>query len=216
MIRDIVTFPDGMILRRTTKPGVKLEAALVVIFGLLGAAGMAYVGSQAFAAYEGDGASLRFEFIGAALRPLAVLAALWIGYTVLSHVFASFFGGRGPIIRLFRASAWALIPMGIWFAIRSLVIGALYFGVTFPADPEGMGAEEEFQSLMELGLDSPVYLVTIILGIVFALWSGHLLSIAVEEAKGISSDDARKIAAVPTAFVCLYILWAALGVAGVV
>lgn len=216
MLRDIVTIPDGMILQRTTKRGVKWEAALITVFGLLGAAGMAYVGSQALGAYEGDGATLRFEFIGAALRPIAALLLLWIGYTVLSHLLASFFGGRGPVIRLFRASAWALIPMGIWLTLRSIVIGVLFIGVSFPADPQGMSAEEEFQALMELGLDSPVYVATIVLGVAFALWSGHLLSKAIEEAKGVSPDEARKIAAVPTALVALYILWMSLGVAGIV
>lgn len=216
MLRDIVTIPDGMILQRTTKRGVKWEAALVTVFGLLGAVGVAYVGSQALGAYEGDGATLRFEFIGAALRPAAALILLWIGYTVFSHLLASFFGGRGPIIRLFRASAWSLIPMGIWLTIRSIVIAVLFLGVSFPADPEGMSAEEEFQSLMELGIDSPVYVATMVLGVLFALWSGHLLAKAVEEAKDISPDEARKIAAVPTALVALYVLWTALGAVGVV
>lgn len=216
MIRDIVTIPDGMILQRTTKRGVKWEAALIAVFGLLGAAGMAYVGSQALGAHRGDGATLRFEFIGAALRPLAALVLLWFGYTLLSHVLANVYNGRGPIIRLFRASAWSLIPIGIWLTIRSLVIAALFFGVSFPADPEGMSATEEFQALMDLGIDGPVYVATMALGVLFALWSGHLLAKAVEEAKGVSSDQARKIAAVPTAVVALYLLWTTLGTAGIV
>lgn len=216
MIRNVLTLPDRMISRRSTTPGFKLESALIVVFGLLGAAGVGYVGSQALAAYDGSGETLRFEFIGVAARPFAALVLLWIAYTVVPHVLASTFGGRSPASRMFRASAWALIPIGVWMTLRSVVIFALFLGVEYPADPEGLGAEEQYQTIMELGLETPIYTATLLVGALFAVWSGYLLSLAVEEIKGISTDDARKVAAIPSGLTALYFVWLAVSHAGIV
>jgi len=43
-----------------------------------------------------------------------------------------------------------------------------------------------------------------------------LLSLAIVEIKGISTDDARKVAAVPSGITALYFVWMAIGHAGIV
>ena len=216
MLRSVLTLPDRMISRRATVPGFKLEAALIVVFGLLGAVGVGYVGTQALNAYDGAGASLRFEFIGAAIRPFVLLVLFWVGYTVAGHFLSGFYGGRGPASRLLRSAAWSLLPVGIWFALRSLVVFVLFLGVSYPAEPEGLGAAEQYQSIMDLGLDTPIYAVFVLTGVLFAVWSGYLLSIGVEEIKDIPTDDARKVAAVPSGIVAVYFVWMALGQVGIV
>lgn len=215
MLRSVLTLPDRMITRRATVPGFKLETALIVVFGLLGAVGVGYVGTEALNAYEGSGESLQFEFIGAALRPFVLLVLFWLLYTAAGHLLSGFYGGRGPASRLLRSAAWSLLPVGIWFALRSLVVFVLFFDVTYPGQPDGLGASEQFQSIMDLGLDTPLYIAFILTGVLFAVWSGYLLSVAVEEIKDIPMDDARKVAAVPSAVVALYFVWLALGRAGI-
>lgn len=215
MIRGVLTLPDRMISRRAIQPGYKWEAVLVVLFGALGAVGTGYVGAQALNAFEGSGETLRFEFIGGALQPFAGLLLLWVGFTVVPHLLSGVYGGRGPMNRLFRGAAWSLIPIGIWMTLRSAVTIFLFLDVDFPGDPEGLDAAEQYQSIMELGLEGPIYLVMIASGVLFAVWSGYLLSIAVAKAKDISTDDARKVAAIPSGVVALFFVWMLLGAAGI-
>lgn len=214
MIRWTLTLPDRMISRRATQPGFKLEAALITVFGLLGTVGLGLVGMEALGSYGGNEETLRIEFIGAALRPFGALVALWIGYTLIGHLSAGIYGGRGPASRLFRGAAWSLIPIGIWFALRSIVIYVLFQDVEY-TDPEGFSASEHFQYFMDEALNDPIYAGFLLLGVLFAVWSGHLFSKAIEQAKDIPLDDARKIAAIPAGVVALYLIWSAIGRAGI-
>ena len=216
MLREIATLPNRMVSRRAPKPGFKLEAGLAVVVGVVSALGMAYVGSQALGEVEAGAETLRFQFIGAALRPFAGFLVLWIGYTVLGHLLAGVYGGRGPISRLFRASAWSLIPVGVWLAIRSLVIFVLFLDVDYPADPDGFSAADKYQNIVELGLDTPVYTGLLLAGVLFIAWSWLLLTDAVATTKNISEDKARKAAGIPAALAALYVVWSAVGHAGIV
>lgn len=215
MLRKIATLPNRMIQRRIPQRGYKLESALIVVCGILGAIGFGYVGTRALGTVEGGVESLRFEFIGAAVRPLVALVVLWIGYTVISHVLANVYNGRGPVSRLFRASAWSLVPIGLWIALRSVAIFVLFMNETIPAEPDGFGAEAKFQSIAELGLDTPIYGAVLLSGVLFAAWSWYLLSIGVAEAKQLSEEQARKVAAIPAGAVALVIVWMGLGALGV-
>lgn len=216
MIRSTLNLPDRMISRRATQPGFKLEAALIAVFGILGTLGVGYVGLQVLDVYEGTASSLRFQFIGAALRPFGALIAAWIGYTVVSHLLAGVYGGRGPASRLLRGAAWALVPIGLWIALRSLVIYALFLDVNLSGDPDGFSASAHYEYYMDLGLDNPIYAAFVFFGVLFAVWSWHLLAKAVAEAKNIDFEDARKVAAIPAGAVALYLVWMGLGVLGVV
>lgn len=217
MIRQILTLPDSMIQRRIDRRGLRLEAILILICGLLGGIGTAYVAVQAMGAVSGENSQLQFAFIGQVLSPLVYLFLVWIGYTLVSHILASQFRGRGPISRLLRTSAWSLVPIGIWYLIQSIVTVYLFFSVEFQTNPEGLNADEEFRNIMDLGLDgSLLYIVTLFAGVLFVVWSWYLLADAVEKAKTVSTDDARKIAAVPAAAYGLYVLWTALQSAGIV
>ena len=215
MIQEIITYPDSLIDRRIDRRGVTIETVIILVCGILGSIGLGYVGVQALSAVGGDAAQLRFKFIGAALRPLIVLVVVWVWYALASHVLAGQFGGRSPLVRVFRASAWALVPIGIWYLIRSIVTVALFFGVDFPANPDGLDSGSQLHSILQLGLDSPVYLVTLLIGLIFVAWSWQLLAHGIEVAKGIDADDARKVAAVPVGVYGLYVLYTVLQAAGV-
>lgn len=205
-----------MIQRRVDRRGMKLEAIVALVLGLLGGIGLAYVAMEALNTISGDAAQLRFGFIGETLRPLFTLLVVWVWYTVVSHVLAGQFQERGPISRLLRTSAWSLVPIGLWYLIRSIVTLVLFLDVTFPSNPEGLGTSEQLQSLLNRGLEDPLYYATLLIGVFFVVWSWYLRSLAVEKAKTVSEDDARKIATIPTGVFALYFLWNGLQTAGIV
>ncbi|WP_317175768.1 YIP1 family protein [Halomontanus rarus] len=210
MLRRIVRYPESMLRSRISTVGVKREAVLVVVLGALGSIGIGYFSWQMFATHTEPPSYLEFTLIGESLGPLLMLLGFWIWYALCAHFLAKLYNGSRPFIRAFRASAWALVPIGIWYLLRSIVVIALFLSVEFPEDPDGIEAEAQIQTVMELGLDSPVYVVTLLLGLVFTVWSWHLLAVGIAEAKEVSLDDAKKVAVVPAGTVALYIVWLAL------
>lgn len=215
MLRRIASYPEKFIHRSAESRGYRLEAAVVICCGLPGVLGMAYVGREALAAIPREAAMLRAQFIAEALFPVFTVLFLWVFYTVVAHLLSRHYGGRGPMGRLFRTAAWSLIPLGIWYLLRSIVVVALFLDVEFPAQPEGVHASEELAFILSLGLESPIYVATLLLGIPFVAWSGYLLSVGIEDVKDVSASDARKVAAVPSGAFAFYLLWRAVFWTGV-
>lgn len=220
MFRQIATYMDETIERRLDRRGFGLEAVLVFVCGLLGSIGFAYVWMTATDELADVGDSLTYEFLASVLAPVALVFGLWIWYTVGAHFLAGHFRGRGPISRLLRTTAWALVPIGIWYLVRSAVIVFLFYTVEFPENPSqeatGTGSGATHDYLLGLGLEDPIYVGTLLLGVLFTVWSGSLLATAVRRAKGIDSGDARMVAAVLSGAFALYLVWSALGYAGIV
>lgn len=210
MFRQVTTYMNDKIARRVDRRGYSLEAIVVAVCGLLGSIGFAYVWMGATGALEHDSTMLEYELFAEVITPVVLLIGLWIWYTIGTHFVANYFNGRGPISRLFRGAAWSLIPIGVWYLVRSVVIIALFYDEEFPGEPEGLGASEQLRSILEVGLDSPVYVATMLAGVLFTVWSAHLLSTAVQQAKGISADEARTAAAVVAAPFALYLVWLAI------
>lgn len=215
MLRQVTALPTKLIDRRLDRRGFSLEVVVVFLSGALGALGFGYFWFAARDALANVSTSMGYQFIGEVATPILLLFGVWLFYTIVAHVLAGHFRGRGPISRLFRTAAWALVPIGIWNLIRSGVIVYLFYDADLPANPDGLGASEQLDTLLAVGLESPIYAATLVLGAIFAVWSGYLLSVGVERAKGISRDDARKVAAVPSGIFALYLLWNALQWGGV-
>lgn len=219
MFRQVAAYMDNKIERRLDRRGFSLEAVLVFVCGLLGSIGFAYVWMTATNEISNFGDGLTYEFLASVLAPILVLFGLWIWYTVGAHLLASHYRGRGPIIRLFRTTAWALVPIGIWYLIRSAVIVVLFFSVDMPENPSqeapGIGASATHDYIMGLGLEDPIYIGTLLLGVAFTVWSGYLLSTAVQRSKNIEQGDARKVGGVLSGAFALYLVWSALGYAGI-
>lgn len=207
MLQRILSVPETLIYRRVDRRGARMESILVLFLGLLGSIGLAYFSFELYGALEQPIANLEYNLIGETIRPVAFLLAIWIVYTVASHILAGIYGGRGPVIRILRVSAWSLIPLGIWYIIRSLVMIYLFLSVEFPEEPEGFEAATHIEYTLELGLEDPLYVMVLLLGLPFVVWSWHLLAIGVAEVKDISVENSRKVAAVPAGIVAVYIVW---------
>lgn len=219
MIRRVVHLPYAMIQRRLNARSYKLEAFLVVLIGALGAPGWAYVAYyqlEAISEAPFQDAEMGFAMLGNTIEPLVFVVIVWFWYALASHFLSLHFKGRGPIGRLIRATAWTLVPIGIWYLIRSIVMIASFWGYDFVADPDGLETSTEIQNILQGGLDANVWAGTLLIGALFAIWSGYLLSLAVMEVKGLSEDNARVVAAIPSGIYTLWLIWEGLSWAGVV
>lgn len=215
MIRWLLTLPNSYIEHRVDRRGLKREFVVVIVCGLLGVPGLAWVASQALGAAEQELPVVRFNLIGKALQPFIIIVAAWLLFAGLGHVVGRFYNARGPAARLLRAAGWTVIPLGIWNAIRSIVTVAVFWNADFPSDPSGFTAEEKVATIMDLGTENPLYPLSILVGVLFTVWSWWLLTLAVELAKNVSRDEAQRIAAVPAGLFALWIIYRTAQVAGV-
>lgn len=198
---------ESLIRRRLDRRGLSLEVVVVLVCGLLGAAGKAYVALEASNGIESPLPYMNFTLIGYIAGPILMAFGVWALYTLTAHFLANSMGGRGPISRLSRATAWSIVPVGVWLLIQSIVQAALFFTVDVPASPDGFSAREQLANVLELGLESPLYFAVFLLGLAFVAWSWHLLSVGIAGAKDVSVEKARKIAAAPAGVLALAILW---------
>lgn len=210
MIREGLEAQESLVQRRSSKRGVTLEAVVVLVCGLLGSIGFAYVSLEMLNQVEDPLPYTNYTLIGKVLGPIFLAFAIWLLYSVTAHFLAGFVGGRGPVSRMFRTAAWAIVPIGAWLLLRSLVIVVLFFTVDIPAAPEGLTPQAQVSNVLELGLEGPVYFATFVVGVLCVGWSWHVLGVGISAAKEISEEKARKVAAIPAAVVALYLVRTAL------
>lgn len=210
MIRRLLSLPKPLIHRRLNSPSVRLEIVVLFVCGLLGSAGLLYFMYDVMNTVPADQGFtyLPYSLIGIAASPLMLLLLAWVWYSLSSHFLANMANGRGPMIRLLRTSAWSLIPVAIWLLIRSIVITALFYFEDLPEQPdEALVTPDALANYyLELGLEDPVYVAIMASSVLFVAWSWHLLSISIAEAKYVSLDTAKRIAAVPAGTLALYLL----------
>lgn len=208
-LTELVTDPDSFMDRKIRGRSLRWETVLVLVIGGLGAVGPAYVSQFILGELpEEQGAFLEFQLLGFTLEPIIGIFVLWFAAAVVAHLVASrVYNGRGPIRRLLKSSAWALVPIGVGNLARSLGLFVAFQGVDVPDSPEGATLGEQFQSVLAVGIDQPAVLVAGLVLVVTVVLSGYLLSFSVKHAKGISEDDARKTAAVPMGAFALFLLW---------
>lgn len=207
-LTQLVTDPDSFMERKMRGRRLRWEAVLLLVVGGLGAPGAALV-AQSLLEEAGEGGELlRFQLIGFIIEPILGIFLVWLVYAVVGNVIASrVFRGRGPIKRLLKSSAWALVPIGVGNIARTVAIYFAFRGESLPDDPEGNTLVEQFQSILEVGLNKPeVFAATVIL-IITVLYSGYLLSFAIEHSKDVPAENAKKTAAVPAGVFALYLVW---------
>lgn len=207
-LTQLVTEPDVFMERKIRGRQLRWEIVLLVVIGGLGAPGTAYVAQSLLEQVGQGGELLRFQLIGFVIEPVLGIFLVWLTYAVTTHIAASrAFNGRGPIRRLLKSSAWALVPVGVGNLVRTVAIYFAFRGESLPDDPEGNTLVEQFQSIIEIGLSKPEVAAATVVLIITVLYSGYLLSFAVKHSKDIQEDDARKAAAIPAGAFALYLAW---------
>lgn len=204
----LVTDPDSFMERKIRGQRLRWEVVLLLVVGGLGTPGAVYVAQSLLEEIENGEAFIRFQLIGFVLEPVVGIFLVWLGYAVAGHLVASrLYNGRGPIKRLLKGSAWALLPVGIGNLARTVAIVFAFRGESLPDNPEGTTLVEQFRSIVEVGLNKPEVAAATVVLVLAVLASGYLLSFAIEHSKNVSEDDARKTAAVPAGAFALYLVW---------
>lgn len=204
MVRKLVVQPDGFMERKVGQPNMRREIITVLVIGILGAIGFAYV-AQLIADQVGSDTSV-FSVIGIAATPIIGAILIWMWYSIALHLIAGQFNTRGPIRRFFKLTAWAMIPIGIGNLIKSAAVYFAYQGVDPASIVEGSNAEP-MDAVLTAVTGEVVYLLAVVISIGMILWTGYLLTFAVQNARDLPRDSSLKVVAIPVAAHVLFVVW---------
>lgn len=207
MVTKLVTDPHAFFGPKARRRGLWLEVVVVALSGALGSLGLVYV-VQLFLSMADAAVYSTIQAVGFVATPVIGIFAYWLGAALLCHIIAGRFRSRGPMGRLLKLSAWALLPIGLGNLARSAALYFAYADVSPDGVAIGTGSfQEQMAAFTAQQAGDPALLLSSIVLVLTVAWSGYLLSVAVEAAKqGLSETEARKTAAVPTVIFVVVLL----------
>jgi len=218
MVRQLFTAPDDFMERKSSLRGLQWETLIILVIGGLGAVGHAYVAWDLNTAIRME--TLIFPIISYTIEPILGAFLIWVGYSLGIHLIANrVYNSRGPLSRTMKLVAWALLPIGVGNLLRSAVLYFAYADVDWEQALEDADLTSRGQGIdvvLETGMEEPVYVLAPILLIVAVLATGYLLVPAVQTAKDLSRNDARRVAGVVIGVHVLYLLLGVVDVIGMI
>lgn len=245
MIRNIVRDPRGFLALRwrmfvanlfapdefydnyLSKHGLKFEVLVVLIIGAIGSVGF-YFGVQEILSEFALGAETDInpdqppmdqntarQVRSQILHPIIGIALLWLYYATVYYLGSWFFSGHGTFYRLIKNTAWALVPMAV--ANLVLTVGMVYTfnGLEIEARLPGLPQRNVAFLFDQAYTQLPMILVPLVKIAVLA-WVAYIGAAAISDAMKLPKERSLRIAAVASALHAGYLLWTALGRAGVV
>ena len=216
MIRELVTDPQAFFSGKAQDRSVVLELFIVLVVGALGSVGSYYFSQRVFDLAPTGGFST-FQAMGIVLDPVIGIFIFWIGGAGAAHFLSGLYNGRGPIRRLLKLTAWAMVPLAVGNIVRSAVIYLTYNDVpsTIIEDEAVGDFTTQANALRDAVSNDALSAVAMVVLILSVIASWHLLSYAIATAKQIDVADARKVAAVPSGIFVLLLLQTLLGSLGI-
>lgn len=215
MVRRLFTDPEAFFGGKANEPSLRRELLVLVLVGALGAVGMGYVGFTFLDALPGNRGQMRVQLTGKALAIFFGVFVLWVYYTLTAQIGAYLMNSRGPISRVFKLTAWSLIPMGIANAVYSVAMYLAYSDEDIPSDPSGIRVSEQIAALFDLANSEPVLILAWIVTALAAVYSGYLLSVALSALRDLTESQTRRIVALPVAVHVAFVLYTLLTQVGV-
>lgn len=218
MVRQLFTAPSEFMERKSGLRSLRWETLVVLLIGVLGTVGHAYVAWDINTSTGID--TLIFVMISYTIEPILGAFIIWVGYSVAVHLIANrVYSSRGPLSRTMKLVAWALLPIGVGNLLRSAVLYFVYTGVDWEQvlqDEDLTSLEQGIDVLLEVGMEEPVYAIAPLLLILAVLATGYLLIPAVQAAKDLSRNNARRVAGVVVGIHVLYLLRELVNVVGMI
>jgi hypothetical protein len=197
MVRRLLTDPESFLERKVNEAGIRFEILLVLLVGGLSAPGVWYVTRGVTAVEESD--QMQIVATGAVLRPFVVVVVLWFAYALFVHFAASRYRGRGPPGPVLKATAWAMVPLGLGNAVQSVAFLLAFRSADVASRIEGYDEAEKMQAVFDSSMSDPIVLAGVAVFAATVVWTGYLLTFVVRFAKTVDVTHARRIAAVPAA-----------------
>lgn len=214
MYRTLLTDPATFYDEYLGPHGITREFLLVLVLGAVGVAGNLFALTRLRAVFEtldvpisGDTSFALWESV---VAPLVGMVGLWIGLTTALYAVGWLYSGLGEYYVLLKRSAWALVPLVFANLLHTIAVAYAAFTLT-PGSvdasmiPRPANARAEFVWQQVAG--DPVVVATVLVSVVFVAWMGYIGAYAVRDVRGLQTNEAFRVAAVPTVAYALYVVY---------
>jgi len=215
LYRTLLTDPERFYEEYIGTRGLRSEFALVLVAGLIGLVGNYFMLQELIAQFEAFDAvtindQVRFQLQQQVIQPLIGAFVLWIWYGFGMYAVGWLYTTIGTTYLAMKRAAWALFPILIANVIHS---AAIYYASTTMEITDSditiqTSLSDEVTSFVwsQAGGDMIVVAATAV-GIIFALWAGYIGAYAIAEVRDLTTDEAYRVAAVPTVGYVLFIAY---------
>lgn len=215
MYRALLTDPETFYDEHVGTRGLRVEVLLVLVIGAVGFAGNVYALlriEELFAQVDVPlSQDVAFAMWGVVVSPLVGAVLLWVGLTTALYVVGWLYSAVGEYYVLLKRTAWALVPLGFANLIHSVAMAYTAFSVSAgdvaTSDLPRLPVERATFA-WKVVAGEPAVLAAVVVGIVFVVWAGYISAYAVRDVRNIETDEAYRVAAVPTVAYALYVVYA--------
>lgn len=199
-LTQVLTNPEGFFAERM-KNEVEMKTPLLIILliAILGAINAAIMTQKIMAILPPEAAA--FAGIGAIAGAIGAFIGsivMWVIYSGVFYAISSILGGEGTFKRVLEVVAYGFIP-----SIASAIIGIIVMATSFSLENFDLQDPELLEQAM---LNDPTMRMSMIVGIIFTLWSANIWIFGLVHARHMSVKNAAISVLVP---VGLYILYTA-------
>ncbi|MGM0770801.1 MAG: YIP1 family protein [Halobacteriota archaeon] len=197
-ITQVLTNPNAFFAEKTgNEVEMKTPILIILFIAVLGAINAAIMTQKIMEILPPEAAA--FAGIGAIAGAIGAFISsfiMWIIYSGVFYAISSVLGGEGTFKRVLEVVAYGFIP-----SIASGIIGIIVMATSFSMDNFDMHNPE----LMEQAIiNDPTMRMSILIGILFTLWSANIWIFGLVHARHMSVKNAAISVLVPVGLYILY------------
>lgn len=215
LYRSLLTDPERFYDEYIGSRGIKSEFALVLVTGIVGLVGNYFMLQELIVQFEQFDSvvindQVSFQLQQRVIEPLIGAFLLWIWFGFGTYVVGWLYTTIGTTYLAMKRAAWALVPILIANAIHSAAM--LYASTTIDITQDDITISTSISDQVSAFVWSQAagevaVLAATAVGILFALWAGYIAAYAIKDVRDLTTDEAYKVAAVPTVGYVLYIVY---------
>lgn len=194
--------------------GLKVEIALVAFIGVIGFIGNYYARSRIATVFPEAGfpigSDVDFQLWRHALAPLVGIVLLWVGLTLALYFVGWLYSTVGQFYHLLKRTAWSLVPLVVFNLLHTIAMvwTALNLAEEDIEDRELVRAPDMRTEQMWSEIAGDIFVVaTLFVGVIFVIWTGYIAAYAVRDVRDLDTNEAFRVAAVPTVAFALYLIY---------
>lgn len=212
-LRHMVADPDTFFRQKAeAADGLRTELLLILLGAVIAFASLAYVAQSSISAFSGTttvggfGSSgptvppnVKIRLWGRAFRGGGEFIFAWLAYTASFVVLTWLVGGRGPVTRVLRVTAWGMVPTLLGYVVYYGALAVAFGTVELRSEIKGGTVGEMTQYLVNAGANEPYVLAANAVLVALMLVSGVFFVYGVRYSRDVSLRHAAWIGFLPAA-----------------
>jgi hypothetical protein len=197
-LTQVLTNPNGFFAEKMkTEVEMKTPLMIVLLIAVLGAINAVIVTQKIMEILPPEAAA--FASIGAIAGGIGAFIGaiiMWVIYSGVFYAISSILGGEGTFKRVLEVVAYGFIP-----SIASGIIGIIVMATSFSVENFDIQNPELMEQAM---LNDPTMKMSMIVGILFTLWSANIWIFGLVHARHMTVKNAAISVLVPVGLYVLY------------